>query len=95
MPHQQHSHVLSPQVILPHHLSMQQQKCVEESRHVVEMCVMASNLSQALRKQCSHESLAALRPLLSVSNSDSLIDECFLLSGAEFVVFPGSHVQLG
>lgn len=60
------------------------------------MCVLASAVSQCEGgKQRHHKVLEAGRALLSVSSSDSLRDECSLLSGADFVVFPGSHVQLG
>lgn len=38
--------------------------------------------------------VVVLRPLLSVCLSDSLQMNA-LLSAADFVVFPGSHVQLG
>lgn len=34
-------------------------------------------------------------PPLAVPRPDSLPDECSPLSAADFVVFPGSHVQLG
>ena len=60
------------------------------------MYIMASKLSESKRKYCCNEFVVLLlRPLLCVSHSDSLLDECSLLSGADFVVFPGSHVQLG
>lgn len=34
-------------------------------------------------------------PLFCPSHPDSPVDERSLLSAADFVVFPGSHVQLG